>query len=148
MIHSSVKRGATSLTPSDITDLRTDKDLCGSVVPLSDIAGDVIYIYNFLNGGIDAEVSRLIDLSHAVISKADAAIAELDQAIKQAGGGADIGDLMTSRHPPSETGWLLCDGGAVPAGYTALSALLDGILPNISADTDRYKTYIFAGPAA
>lgn len=141
----SVKRGATSLTTSDITDLRADKDLCGSVVPLPDIAGDVIYIYNFLNGGIDAEVSRLIGLSNAVIAKADAAIADLDSAIKAAGGGANIGDLFTGINAPSESGWLLCNGGAVPAGYTALSALLDGTLPDISKETDRYKTYIFGG---
>lgn len=142
-----VKRGATSLGPSDITDLRTDTALCGSVVPLSDIAGDVIYIYQFLSGGIDAEVSRLISLSNAVIAKADAAIVELDKAIKQAGGGAEIGELMISRNAPSESGWLLCDGSSVPAEYADLSALLSGVLPDISVATDRYKTYIFGGPA-
>lgn len=140
-----VRRGTTSLTLDDVTDLRDDADLCGQVVPLSDIAGDVIYIYQFLNGGIDAEVARLIGLSNAVIAKADAAILELDKAIKQAGGGADVGELMTSRHAPGESGWLLCDGGAVPAGYTALSTLLDGTLPDISTAADRYKTYIFGG---
>lgn len=141
-----VKRGATSLGPSDITDLRTDTALCGSVVPLSDISGDVIYIYNFLNGGIDTEVSRLISLSNAVIAKADAAIVELDKAIKQAGGGVEIGELMISRNAPSESGWLLCDGSSVPAEYADLSALLSGVLPDISVATDRYKTYIFGGP--
>lgn len=140
-----VRRGATSLAPSDITDLRDDKNLCGNVVPLSDIAGDVIYIYNFLNGGIDAEVSRLISLSNAAIAKADAAIEELDAKIKAAGGGADIGELMVSRNAPNQSGWLLCDGSAVPTEYAALSTLLDGILPDISIDTDRYKTYIFGG---
>lgn len=140
-----VRRGATSLTPEDITDLRDDADLCGRVAPLSDIAGDVIYIYQFLHGGIDAEVSRLIGLSNAVIAIADAAIAELDAAIKAAGGGAEIGELMTSRHQPSETGWLLCNGGLVPAAYPALSTMLDGTLPDISDAIDRYKTYIFGG---
>lgn len=141
----SIKRGATALGPNDITDLRADMDLCGNVVPLADIAGDIIYIYNFLNGGIDAEVSRLIGLSNAVIAKADAAILELDKTIKQAGGGAEIGELMTSRHAPVESGWLLCDGSAVLAEYTTLSTLLDGTLPNISKETDRYKTYIYGG---
>lgn len=140
-----VRRGATSLTPDDVTDLRDDGDLCGRVVPLSDIAGDVIYVYNFLNGGIDAEVSRLIGLSNAVIAKANAAIVELDTAIKQAGGGAEIGELMTGRNAPSESGWLLCDGSAVPSEYAVLSALMDGVLPDISNATDRYKTYIFGG---
>lgn len=140
-----VRRGATSLSLEDITDLKNDGYLCGKVVPLSDIAGDVIYIYNFLNGGIDAELSRLINLSNAVIAKADAAISDLDAVIQQASGGAEIGDLMTSRHAPGGSGWLLCSGGSVPTGYTALSTLLDGTLPNISAATDRYKTYIFGG---
>lgn len=143
-----VRRGATSLSPEDITDLRDDADMCGQVVPLSDIAGDVIYIYNFLNGGIDAEVSRLIGLSNTVIAKANAAILELDKAVKQAGGGADIGELMTCRHAPGESRWLLCDGSNVPSEYTVLSALLDGTLPNISKATDRYKTYIFGGAPA
>lgn len=140
-----VRRGATSLTPDDVTDVRGESGLCGKVVPLSDIAGDVIYVYNFLNGGIDAEVSRLISLSNAVIAKADAAIVELDKAIKQAGGGAEIGELMISRNAPSESGWLLCDGSAVPADYAALSAILGGELPDISNAADRYKTYIFGG---
>lgn len=140
-----VRRGATSLSLDDITDLRNDKEFCGRVVPLSEIAGDVIYIYQFLRGGIDSEVARLINLSNQVIAKADKAISELDTAIKAAGGGADIGELMTSRHAPSESGWLLCDGSAVPSGYTALSELLGGTLPNISTGTDRYKTYIFGG---
>lgn len=140
-----VRRGATSLAPDDITDLRNDVDLCGHVTTLSDITGDVIYIYNFLNGGIDTEVARLIGLSNQVIAKADAAILELDKAIRQAGGSAEVGELMASRRPPSEPGWLLCDGGAVPVGYAALSALLDGTLPDISKATDRYKTYIFGG---
>lgn len=138
-----VRRGVTALNPDDVTDLRNDADLCGRVLPLSAVAGDVIYIYGFLTGGIDAEVARLVSLSDAVIAKASAAIAELDAEIQQAGGGAEIGDLMTSRHPPSETGWLLCDGGAVPAAYPTLSTMLDGTLPDIPGD--RYKTYIFAG---
>lgn len=138
-----VLRGVTALTPDDVTDLRDDADLCGRVLPLSSIAGDVIYIYGFLTGGIDAEVARLVSLSNAVIAKANAAIVRLDAQIKQAGGGAEIGELMTSRRPPFETGWLLCNGGAVPAAYPALSTMLDGVLPDIPGE--RYKTYIFGG---
>lgn len=140
-----VRRGATSLTPEDVIDLRDDADLCGRVVPLSSIAGDVLYVYHFLTGGIDQQVQRLITLSNLVIAKGDAAVTQLDAQIKNAGGGAEIGELMTSRHAPSETGWLLCDGGAVPAEYGTLSALLDGTLPALSNPGDRYKTYIFAG---
>lgn len=138
-----VRRGVTALTPDDVTDLRDDADLCGRVLPFSSIAGDVIYIYGFLTGGIDAEVAQLVSLSNAVVAKADAAITRLNAQIQQAGGGAEIGKLMTSRHPPSETGWLLCNGGAVPAAYPTLSTMLDGVLPNIPGD--RYKTYIFGG---
>lgn len=140
-----VRRGATSLTPDDVTDVRFEKGLCGNVVPLSDLSWGAIYIYQFLNGGIDAEVVRLTDLSNQVIAKANAAILELDEKIKQMGGGAGIGELMTSRQIPSESGWLLCDGSMVPPGYEALSALLDGTLPAISKADDRYRTYIFGG---
>lgn len=138
-----VRRGATSLSPDDVTDLRNDKDLCGRVVPLANIARDVLIVYAFLTGGIDEEVARLIGLSNQVVAKADAAIEELEKSIQRAGGGADIGELLTSRHPPSESGWLLCDGGPVPDGYPALSALLGGTRPHIPGD--RYKTYIFGG---
>lgn len=137
-----VKRGATSLTPNDVTDLR-ESDMCGSVVPLSAITEKVLYIYNFLTSGIDASVARIVELSNQVAAKADAAIVELDAAIQKAGGDVAIGELMTSRHPPSETGWIVCGGGDVPEEYPALSALLGGVLPNIPGE--RYKTYIFGG---
>lgn len=140
-----IRRGATSLTPKDVTDLREDKGLCGKVVPLSGIAGDVLYIYNFLTGGIDQEVARLIELSNQAAAKADAAIVELNKAIQKAGGGAEIGELMTSRLPPSESGWLLCSGGPVPAEYPQLSAMLGGMLPTLSQAGDRYGVYIFGG---
>lgn len=140
-----IRRGATSLTPDDVTDVRGESGLCGKVVPLSDIAGDIVYIYQFLNGGIDAEVARLIGLSDLVIAKADAAISGLDAAIKQAGGGPDIGELTISRRAPKESGWLLCNGSAVPSHYPELSALLGGTLPSISQPGDRFGTYIFGG---
>lgn len=144
-----VKRGATSLAPSDFTDLRADKNLCGSVVPYSSIAGDVLYVYSFLLSGIDDEVARLICLSEQVAEKADAAIAELDKVIQKASGAAQVGELTVCRSTPSSEkdggSWLLCDGGAVPEEYQELFSLLDGTLPNISAAEDRYKTYVFAG---
>lgn len=52
------RRGATSLNLDDVTDLRDDSGLCGRVLPLSAIAGDVLYIYSFLTGGIDKEVDQ------------------------------------------------------------------------------------------
>lgn len=144
-----VKRGATSLAPSDFTDVRADKNLCGSVVPYSSVAGDILYVYSFLLSGIDEEVARLIGLSKQVEEKADAAIAELDEVIQKASGAAQVGELITCRRVPSNGknggSWILCNGGAVPVEYDELSALLEGTLPNISTAEDRYKTYIFAG---
>lgn len=141
-----VKRGATSLTPSDVTDLRDDWQLCWHVVPLASIAMNVIYIYNFLLSGIDKEVARLIGLSERVCEIADKAIAELDEVIKNAGGMPEIGELQTSRNAPlPENKWVLCDGGNVPETYPALSEMLGGALPNLSAATDRYRTYIYGG---
>lgn len=139
-----VRRGSTALTPDDVTDVRADPDLCGTVVPLSDIAGYVLYIYNFLLSGIDREVDRILDLSQKLVDKANAEIAKLDSAIQQAGGGPQVGDLQTVRLPPAP-GWLLCDGSPIPEGYPALSELLSGTLPNISRANDRYRTYIYAG---
>lgn len=141
-----VRRGVTSLTPDDVTDVRDDNVLCGKVVPLSDIAGKVIYIYQFLVSGIDDEVARLIDLSEQVCQKADTAIEELDKTIQQAGGAPDIGKLMTARHHPAPLSeWILCDGSAVTAAYPVLYSLLNGKLPNISKPDDRYTTYIYGG---
>ena len=146
-----VKRRATSLSLSNITDLRADTGLCGSVVPYSAIAGDVLYVYNFLMSGIDQEVERLIGLSKKVEAKADAAIAELDEVIQKVSGAAQVGELLTCRNPPSDKdggSWLLCDGSGVPAEYPALYVLLGSNLPNLSAAGDRYRTYIYGGKSA
>jgi len=139
-----VRRGITSLTPDDVTDLRDDNALCGRVVPLSAIAGGVLRVYDFLLSGIDREVARLIGLSEEVAQRADAAIVELDKAIQQAGGTAGIGELLTSRKPPAPSvEWLPCNGGSVPAEYPELSAMLGGTLPDIHGE--RYRTYIYGG---
>lgn len=142
-----VRRGATTLSPSDVTDVRTDGTLCGSVVPLSAVAGDVLRVYQFLTSGIDGEVARLIGLSEQLVQKADAAISELDEAIQKAGGGAEIGELRTARRAPAPAEeWLLCTGGRVSPEYPALSGLLGGRLPRVSTAADRYRTYIYGGP--
>ncbi len=139
-----VRRGVTSLNPDDVTDMRDDGSLCGKVIPLSAIAVDVLRVYDFLLSGIDNEVARLIGMSEKIAQKADAAIAELDKAIQQAGGTAEIGELLTLRKPPlPEDEWLLCDGGAVPAAYPALNTMLGGALPDIPGE--RYQTYIYGG---
>lgn len=138
-----VRRGSTALTLEDVTDLRDDGDLCGAIVPLSDISGDAIRVYNYLLSGIDDEVDALILQSKQIEEKADTAIAELDSKIQRAGG-TEIGELLTSRNPPAPTDeWLLCDGGTVPAEYTTLYEMLGGTLPQIAGD--RYQTYIYGG---
>lgn len=139
-----VPRGASTLTPEHVTDCRADPALCGTVVPLSSISGDVLYVYDFLRSGIDREVARIIGLSQALADRAAAEIARLDAAIQKAGGGPAVGELQTVRRGPTP-GWLLCDGGPVPAEYSILSAMLSGILPNISRAEDRYRTYIYGG---
>lgn len=142
-----IRRGVTTLTPEDVTDKRTNPDLCGTMVPLSTVSEDVLYIYNFLLSGIDKEVARIISLSQAVVDKANEEIEKLGSSIQNAGGGPQIGELQTVRSPPV-SGWLLCDGGPIPAEYPALSGILDGVLPNISGPEDRYRTYIYGGKAA
>lgn len=140
-----VRRGATSLTPSDITDVRSDAALCGSIVPYSSVAAGTMRVYQFLDSGIDDEVTRLIEMTDAVCAKADKDIAALDEAILKSGGAADIGELMTCRRQPNEGGWILCDGGVVPDGYPVLSELLGGVLPALSTAGDRYRAYIYGG---
>ena len=139
-----VPRGATTLTPENVTDLRMDPNLCGTVVPLSAISEDVLYIDRFLTSGIDEKVERILSLCKAVVDKADAAILALDSAIRKAGGGAQVGELQIVRSPP-DSGWLLCDGGLVPSEYPVLAGLIGNNLPDISRPYDRYRTYIFAG---
>lgn len=141
-----VRRGATSLSMEDVTDLRDDAGLCGRLRPLSETAESVLYVYRFLTEGIDREAARLLGLSNQVIGKAEAAVKKLESDIQAAGGAAAVGELMTSlQRPTPEQEWLLCYGGAVPAAYPALSALLGGSLPDIPDMDGRFRTYIYAG---
>lgn len=155
-----VRRGVSSLVPNDVTDLRSNPDMCGTIVPLSEIAEDVLYVYQYLQNGIDAEVTRIIALVQAVMDraaaqiravadKANEALSDLNTQIQNTGAGPQLGDLQTAYQPPTpETDWLLCDGTSVPEEYPELSALLGGTLPSISKADDRYRTYIYAGGAA
>ena len=139
-----VRRGATTLTPEDITDVRADPNLCGAVLPFSAIAGDVLRVYQFLHSGIDAEVDRILQLLQDLLDRAGEEIRKLDDAIQQAGGGPEVGELRTVRRP-LPLGWLLCEGEPIPTQYLELNALLDGTLPKLSQVEDRYCTYIYAG---
>ena len=144
-----VKRGATSLVPDDITDVRADETLCGSVIPYSSVSGGVMKAYQFIASGIDEEVQRLIEMSQSLCDKADEDIANLDEVLQKAGGTAEIGELLTCRKtPPDSVAWVLCGGGDVPAQYPTLSKLLGGKLPDLSVAGDRYRTYIYGGAPA
>lgn len=140
-----VRRGATTLSPEDITDVRAEDGLCGHITPLSRISTDVLYIYKFLTGGIDQEIQRILDIGKAVEDKADSAIAALDETISRKRGVA-IGDvIVTLSHPSPKLEWLLCNGGSVPTEYTALYTMLNGRLPNIQREDSRFKGYIYGG---
>lgn len=143
-----VGRGETVLEQSNFLDARGNTALCGYITPLSEISGDVEYIYNFLKSGIDQEVARIIGLSNEQVKKAEDAIAELDKQISAVRGTA-IGDTLVSLgHPAPANEWLLCDGSPVPDGYPALSAILGGTLPLLTARDTRYKFWIYAGTPA
>lgn len=138
-----VRRGATTLTPEDVADLREDARLCGTMAPLSSVSGRAVGVYQFVTSGIGAEIDGILAQGKALVERADAAVAGLSAKI-QGVGGAVVGKLCTARRPPGD-GWVLCDGGKVPADYPALSALLGGVLPALSAAGDRYCTYIYGG---
>lgn len=133
-----VRRGAGNLTMEAVTDVRP------YVVPLSRLTPGALRAYQFLKSGIDLQVNAILAQAQQVSNKADAAIANLDAAIRQAGGMPEVGELMTARRQPVPVReWLPCAGGPVPEAYPALSALLDGTMPDIPGD--RYKTYIYGG---
>lgn len=140
-----VHRGATSILPLDITDLRGDADFCGYLSPLADVAESVLYVYRFLTEGLDAEEYRLIELSKQAQSKADAAVVRLSNEIAATGVAPAVGELLTTISPPIPAGsWLLCTGDTVPEQYPELNTLLGGTLPEIAAEGD-FNTYIYAG---
>lgn len=142
----SVRRGVSTLTPADVEDVRGDTALCGHILPLSRIAGSVLYIYDFLTSGIDERVDAIVAQSNVLIAKAAVEILALEKSAEKAGGIPEIGELTQCRREPSPANeWVLCNGETVPPAYPALSAMLDGTLPNVSTETDRYRTYIYGG---
>ena len=143
-----VRRGATSISASDVEDVRADAALCGRITPVREIAGDVLRIYQFLTSGIDEEIARILGLAEKEIEKGQAAVERLEAAIRLRTG-TEIGDVVVSLSRPAPAlEWLLCGGGRVPSEYPALSELLDGRLPNIRHDDKRFQSYIYSGPPA
>lgn len=143
-----VKRGGTMLSEADFTDTRGLDGLCGYLTPLSSIAGDVEYIYQFLQSGIDREVARIIGLSDQVVQDAQDAMAELEGQIAAVRGVA-LGDTLLSLSRPAPANeYLLCDGSAVPSGYAALIDVIGETLPLLTSGDDRYQYWIYAGTPA
>lgn len=141
-----VRRGATSISVEDITDVRADKTLCGYILPISEISEAALYAYSFLSNGLDQKAQQFSDRIDSILQEADAEIAALDQRAIDAGGKAAIGDLSTSLVLPGPANeWLLCNGSAVPTQYPELSEILNGVLPSIQQTDGRFKTYIYAG---
>lgn len=141
-----VRRGSTSISFEDITDVRADKTLCGYIPQISEISQAALYAYNFLASGLDKKEQQFSDRIDSILQEADAEIAALDQRAIDAGGKAAIGDLSTSLVLPGPANeWLLCNGSAVPTQYPELSEILNGDLPSIQQTDGRFKTYIYAG---
>lgn len=130
-----VKRGATNLLPSDITDLRK------ALPPLSQSTVDGLRTYDYVTGGLDQEVARILAKGDALIDKGDQAVEDLDQAIIRAGAMPAAGDLTTARHFPG-AGWFPCSGGPAPP---QLRPLVGETLPTITPDDPRMGTWIFGG---
>lgn len=140
-----IARGETVLEESNFTDVRGNADLCGYITPLSVIANDAEYVYRFLDSGIDQEVARLLGLSQAVVDKAADAIGEINEKISLTKG-TSIGDItLTLSRPVPNNEYLLCDGSVIPDEYPALSAMMAGLLPQLSYEDDRYQYWIYAG---
>lgn len=161
LIH--VKRGATVLYTSDITDLRGDIEVCGYITPLSEMSRPVIAVYRYLTQEIDIKISMLygmletlsdeIDTEFArvfaqgeeIADNADAGIKYLDNLIGEARG-TSVGEIAISMDMPVPYGeWLLCDGSSVPDGYSQLSIMLNGILPDLTQQDTLFKAWIYCG---
>lgn len=134
-----VRRGATSLTQENITDLRR------FLPAMSEVSTGVLSAYEFVNVGFDIRVTQLIQKIQTTAEHATASVSALENSIREAGG-TILGDLIVSAVLPApQSEWLLCDGRSVPQEYPALSALLGGSLPNIVQPSSWLKTYIYAG---
>lgn len=132
-----VRRGASTLYESDVTDNRT------ILQPLSELSAGGLSAFRFLTSGIDAEVERITARSAAAIAAAEESIDGLRAAIA-AKRGDEIGDIQAAAAAPGAP-WLLCDGSPVPEAYTALIALIGATLPDLEPEDDRLAYYIYGG---
>ena len=79
-----------------------------------------------------------------MVKKAEKAVSDLSGYIEQSGVGPGIGELSTGLNSPG-IGWLLCDGGYIPAAYRELRAVLGNYLPNITHEDNRFSTWVYGG---
>lgn len=143
-----VRQGETSLEESDIKDTRANTDTCGYIIKLSELSGDVNYVFNFFNSEISKEVARLVALTETSVNEASKAVAEIDAKISKASG-TSIGDIVESLSRPLPTvEWLLCDGSRIPSQYSRLIEAIGANLPLLFSKDERYKKWIYAGAPA
>lgn len=144
-----VRRGATTLSPNDVEDVRSDSALCGNVVPLAEASGNVLYIYRYLTEGIDEKAGQLMQDSERILQKAADAVERIDAILADKGITPVVGELRTAVDKPlPEKEWLLCNGGAVPSDYIDLMILIGGSLPDIQPQDSRVHAYIYAGDSS
>lgn len=141
-----VRRGATTLSPYDIEDVRDNSDLCGRVIPLAEASSHVLYIYKYLTEGIDQKAAQLMSESERILQKGDTAISRIQTILVEKGVAPVVGELQSAlNHPLPTEEWLLCDGTRTPVAYPKLIAVIGSTLPNISVTADKVKTFIYAG---
>lgn len=140
-----ISRGATSIDPKNIIDVRDNTDLCGIVFPLSELTHQAYKVYEYTTVGFQRETQAILDSVDQFVDKSGAQLEALQTQINNLSVGYEVGQLITVRRAPQPSNeWLLCDGAQVPPIYDLLSELIS-VLPNISKATDRYRTYIYAG---
>ena len=143
-----VRRGATTLSPGDVEDVREDGSLCGRIVPLAEASKNVLYIYRYLTEGIDEKAAHLMSETERILQKGDNAIAYIDALLEDKGITPVIGELRTAVDwPLPYDEWLLCDGGEVDPDFKTLTALIGSHTPVIVNMDTRLKTFIYAGKA-
>ncbi len=141
-----VRRGSSILLEEDVQDLRDDPFFCGQVASLSAAAPDALRAFQFFQTGLDERIENLLAQGDQVLESGDKALLHLEQLMENIGGKPALGQLHTGRKAPQPAeNWLLCQGGDVPSGYPALSALLSGKLPDIRCQDPRIQTYIYGG---
>lgn len=140
------RRGATTISPNDIEDVRDNGDLCGHIIPLSEASGHILYIYKYLTAGIGERADYLMGESERILQKGDTAISRIQAIFVEKGVAPVVGELRTAtRWPPPEDQWLWCNGESVGTEYPDLIRLIGSRTPNIVDFDTRLKTYIFGG---